>query len=79
MTVQLDRNQALNAVTDNNNPSLPSVRKYQIKANVVNVYHSLGPNDPKFGQSFAENPIQFDESLTFETIKPISIPYSEVD
>ena len=83
MTIQFDRKHT-NHLTDHNRTALISeepsiVRKYQITANVVNVYHTVAPNNSNSGTNFNENQIKFDENLTFETIKPISIPYSEVD
>ena len=83
MSVRFDRthNDQKTTISDRRQSSEDNqiVRRYQIKANVVNVYHSLTSDDTKYGIDLTKNNIQFDSDLNFETKEPIFIPFSEVD
>ena len=83
MSVRFDRkhNDQKTPISDRRESSEDNkiVRRYQIKANVVNVYHSLTSDDTKYGIDLTKNNIQFDSDLNFETKEQIFIPFSEVD
>jgi len=74
MTIQFERNNK-ELTSNNHNNSIQSdnqfVKRYQIKANIVNVYHN---ND----HNVKRDQITFDENDYFET-NNLSIPFSELD
>ena len=80
MTVQFDRNQSRQTIGETTEADSHPVRRYQIRANVVNVYQSVANNDnTDSGLDLSRTHIRFDDNHTFETNKPIFIPYSKPD